>query len=113
MRQPLNYLLQNDLAKVSGREIYHDRLENCLRDQAQPLQGRFFHPQGITGVIETWSIPHRDLWESYKKYLTPRKFPGNPDIKPFYERATLFIECTGLMPRADKTGGELIESDII
>ena len=93
--------------------IYHDRLENCLRDQAQPLQCRFFHPQGITGLIETWSIPHRDLWESYKKYLNPRDYPGNPDIKPFYERAALFIECTGLMPRADKTGGELIESDII
>ena len=74
---------------------------------------QIFHPRGITGLIETWSIPHRDLWESYKKYLNPRDYPGNPDIKPFYEQTALFIELTRLLPRANKTEGELIESDII
>ncbi len=93
--------------------IYHDRLENCLRDQAQPLQCRFVHPGGTTGLIRTWSIPHRDLWESYKQYLNPRNFPGNPDIRSCYERAARFIELTRLLPRADNTGGECIESDII
>ena len=38
---------------------------------------------------------------------------SQPDIRQFYERATRFIELTGLMPRADSAEGELIESDII
>lgn len=94
--------------------VYHDALEHCLREQAQPLECRFFYPKGTTELISTWTVPHPALWQRYRqKYLNPREYPSKPEIKQFYERAALFIELTRLMPRADKTEGELIESDII
>jgi hypothetical protein len=64
-------------------------------------------------LISTWTVPHPALWQSYQKYLNPREYPSKPEIKQLYERAALFIELTRLMPRADKTEGELIESDVI
>jgi hypothetical protein len=107
LRPPDNY----DTAEETY--IYHDVLESCLREQAQPLECRFFYPQGKTDVIRTWTVPHPDLWQRYRQYLNPRCYPSKPDIRQFYERAVQFIQRTGLMPRADKTEGELIESDII
>ena len=93
--------------------VYHDDLEPCLREKAQPLECQFFYPQGKTELIRTWTVPYPDLWQRYRQYLNPRCYPSKPDIRQFYERAALFIQRTGLMPRADKTAGELIESDII
>ena len=107
LRPPDNY----DAAEETY--VYHDVLERCLREKAQPLECRFFYPQGKTELIRTWTVPHPDLWQRYQQYLNPRDYPSKPDIRQFYERATRFIELTGLMPRADKTAGELIESDII
>jgi hypothetical protein len=93
--------------------IYHDEIKRCLREKAQPLECRFFYPQGKTDAIRTWTVPHPDLWQRYRQYLNPRCYPSKPDIRQLYELATHFIQRTGLMPRADKTPGELIESDII
>jgi hypothetical protein len=76
-------------------------------------ESRFFCPKGKTGLIATWNVSYRDLWPHYQQYLNQREYPSKPDIRQFYELATRFIKLTGLMPRADKTEGELIESDII
>jgi hypothetical protein len=91
--------------------VYHDVLENCLRERAQPLECKFFCPNGKTRLIATWTVSYRDLWPHYKQYLNQRA--SKPEIKQLYEQAAQFIQRTGLMPRADKTQGELIESDII
>jgi hypothetical protein len=108
LRPPDHY----DLAEETY--VYHDELERCLREQAQPLECRFFYPQGKTELIRTWSVPSPDLWKRYRlQYLNPRRYPSKPEIRQFYERAALFIELTGLMPRADGMEGEIIDSDII
>jgi hypothetical protein len=107
LRPPDNY----DTAEETY--VYHDEIERCLREKAQPLQCRFFYPKGKTGSRATWTVSYRDLWPRYKQYLNQREYPSKPDIRQFYERAAQFIQRTGLMPRADKTEGELIESDII
>jgi transposase len=107
LRPPDNY----DTAEETY--VYHDEIERCLREKAQPLQCRFFCPKGKTGSIATWTVSYRDLWPRYKQYLNQREYPSKPDIRQLYELATHFIQRTGLMPRADKTAGELIESDII
>ena len=105
----------DDYDAIEETYIYHDVLESCLREEAQPLECRFFYPQGKTDVIRTWTIPDRDLWRSYQKYLNPRAYPNpsKPDIRQFYERAAQFIQRTGLIPRADEMEGEIIESDVI
>jgi hypothetical protein len=92
--------------------VYHDEIESCLRERAQPLACKFFHPRGTTGPIPTW--PHRVLQQHYRQYLnSPNYHSSKPEIRQLYEQATRFIELTGLMPRAEKTEDELIESDII
>ena len=93
--------------------VYHNVLEGCLREKAQPLECRFFYPQEKTDVIRTWTVPHPDLWQRYRQYLNPRCYPSKPEVRQFYQRAAQFIQRIGLMPRADKTAGELIESDVI
>jgi CRISPR-associated helicase Cas3 len=108
LRPPDSYDPQEDTY------VYHDILESCLREKSRPLECRFFHPGGKTGLLSAWTLPSQQLWQDYKQIcLNQREFLSPRDDKDLYERASKFIEATRLLPRADRNDGVLVDSEII
>jgi hypothetical protein len=108
LRPPDNYDFQENAY------IYHDILENCLRERAKPLECAFFHPGGKTGLMSAWTVPSQELWKDYKRmYLNPRGCPSDEEVRALYERATRFIEATRLLPRAEEGEGILVDSEVL
>jgi superfamily II DNA/RNA helicase len=94
--------------------IYHDMLENCLRERARPLECVFFHPGGKTRLMSAWTVPSQELWKDYKHmYLNPRGYPFDERTRALYERAAGFIEATRLLPRAEEREGVLVDSEVL
>ena len=62
--------------------IYHDILENCLRERAKPLECAFFHPAGKTGLMSAWTVPSQELWKDYKRmYLNSRGYRSDKEMR--------------------------------
>jgi hypothetical protein len=108
LRPPDDYDEQEDIY------VYHDVLESCLREKSRPLECVLFHPGGKTGLMSAWTLPSHELWKAYKqRYLNPRDYPLQRDVRNLYERAAKFIEATRLLPRADKQERPLVDSEVI